>query len=315
MDAFKVVKSILLFLLFVLLSIDVFYLVNVLARGVDKFFYPETAASVSENFQPERMLDKNVETVIQPKRELTINAESVISVRVLNGQQHVLFSKNDQEKLLIASLTKLMTAVVSLENYDLLQNVKISKEAVAQGGFFKTGEIFPVKTLLYAALVGSDNSAAYALSELMGKGKFVNLMNLKAKDIGLLNTYYSNSVGFGLKNHSTTEDLVGLAKYIVEKHPLIFQITLIPEFTVYDLDGNFHHKVLTTNQLLTNLSFNWRSAILGSKTGNNKEAGECLVLVLKSPDGKGYFINAILNSKDRFEEMKKLIDWVNANYK
>ncbi len=316
MSALKILKHFLLLFVFIFLSAYSFYAIDFCMNSLGNFLHPNATASVSDSFQPEVAGNQTAEIpVILQRQELNINAESFISTRVDSSQQVVLIGKNQQKQLLIASLTKLMTAMVSLDNYDFSQNITISKEAVAQGGFFKAGEVFPVKTLLYAALIGSDNSAAYALSELMGKDKFFNLMNIKAKELGLLNTYYSNSVGFGLENHSTAEDLVKLTKQILEKYSLIFQITLIPEFNVYDLNGKFHHKVLTTNQLLTDPSLNWRSAIIGGKTGNNEEAGECLILVLKYPDSKNYLISVILNSKDRFGEMKNLIDWVNINSK
>ncbi len=243
---------------------------------------------------------------------LNINAEAAISLWMSNdgNQEKILFEKNADEELLIASLTKLMTADIVLENYDLSENVTISGRAASEGGYFKEGEIFPVKTLLYTMLIGSDNVAAYALSEKMGTDKFVALMNQKAKDLGLSHTYYYNSVGFGLKNHSTADDLVTLIKWILKNQPSIFAISITPEFNVYDLNGNLLYKVKNTDLFLSDPSISWANRIVGNKTANNEDAGECLVLILKSPDNNGYLINIILKSKDRFGEMKNLVNGV-----
>jgi D-alanyl-D-alanine carboxypeptidase len=247
---------------------------------------------------------------------LNMDAESAISLWISgNGdQEKVLFEKNADEKLLIASLTKLMTADIVLENYDLSEDATISKRAVTEGGYFKEGEVFPVKTLLYTMLIGSDNIAAYALSEKIGTDKFAALMNQKAKDLGLSNTYYSNSVGFGLKNHSTANDLTELIKWILKNQPSIFNISITPEFNVYDLNGNLRYKVKNTDVLLTDPSISWANRIVGNKTANNEDAGECLVLIVKSPNSNGYLINIILKSKDRFGEMKNLVNWAYASY-
>ncbi len=245
-----------------------------------------------------------------------IGAESAISVWVDNsgGQEKVLFQKNADEQLLIASLTKLMTADIVLENYNLSDTATISKAAVDQGGDFNAGEVFTVDTLLHAMLIMSDNSAAFALAEKMGTDKFVSLMNQKAKDIGLSDTYYSNSVGYGTENHSSVKDMVKLAKYIYENKPSIFQISITPEANIYNLNGTLHHKIKSTDLLFADSSVSWKDQIIGSKTGTNDPAGECLVLLIKSPDGKGYIINVILKSEDRFGEIKNLVNWLYSSY-
>lgn len=253
-----------------------------------------------------------------PKVEdFQIDANSAISVVIDdNGNEKVLFEKDPDEKLLIASITKLMTAAVVLDNYDFSQKVKISRMAVHMGGLLNVGDTFTVDTLFHIILIASDNTAAYTFSEMMPKGKFVELMNLKAKEFGLTNTYYSNSVGFGLENHSTANDLVKLSYQLLKKYPLIFKTSYTDEYDIYDVGGGFHYKTANTNKLLAeNEVVKYEDRIIGGKLGENNIAGGCLVLVLKAPNNNGYIINVILNSKYRFTEMSELVDWVDTAYK
>lgn len=251
-----------------------------------------------------------------PKVEdFKIDAVSAISVAIDdNGREKVLFEKNIDKKLLIASITKLMTAAVVLDNYDFSRKAKISRNGVHKGGLLNAGDTFTVDTLFHIILIASDNTAAYTFSEMMPKGRFVELMNLKAKEFGLTNTYYSNSVGFGLKNHSTANDLVKLSYQLLKKYPLIFKTSSTDEYDIYDVGGGFHYKTANANKLLAE-NTNWEDRIVGGKLGENEIAGGCLVLVLKAPNNNGYIINVILNSKRRFTEMGELVDWTDAAYK
>ncbi len=249
--------------------------------------------------------------------DLKLSAASAISVWVSSdgSQEEVLFEKNAGQQRLIASLTKLMTADIVLENYDLSEDILVSKRAVAEGGYFKLGDVFSAKDLLYTMLIGQDNIAAYALSEKMGTDTFVALMNQKAKDLGLSDTYYSNAVGSGLKNHSTVNDLVTLIKWILKNQPSIFAISITPEFHVYNFSGSLRYTIKNADSLLTDPSIRWADQIIGSKMANNTAAGQCLVLVLKSTDDNGYLINIVLKSKDRFGDMKNLVNWAYSSYR
>ena len=247
----------------------------------------------------------------------TIGAASAISVWISSDgtQEKILFEKNPDEVLLIASLTKLMTANIVLEHENLSAEIPISASAATKGGSFKAGEVFPAKTLLYAALIDSDNVAAYALSEKIDTSTFVALMNEKAKALGLTNTYYANAVGSGLENHSTADDLVTLSKWIIKNQPSIFAISTVPEFNVYNPGGRLLYRIKNLDPLLTDSSISWTSQIIGSKGGKNPSAGQCLLLVLRSPNNDGYMINVILKSNDRYAEMENLVNWIYASYR
>jgi len=243
-----------------------------------------------------------VENVASQLQALNIDAQSAISVVTDLSNSKVLFKKNEQRKLSIASIAKLMTAVIVLENVELSEKIGISKEA--QDTFF-------AKDLLYAMLIGSDNAAAEAFSESIGKDKFVELMNKKAKEIGLSDTSFLNPTGLGLDNFSTAQDLAKLAEYLLKEHRSILDITVMSGFDLYTADGKVLHKITNTDELLKESS-DFEKRIIGGKTGETRTAGECLLLVLKAKNDKDYLINVILNSKDRFGETKKIINWLDS---
>lgn len=261
-------------------------------------------------------------TPILKTGELTINTNSAISVWFDNlGHQKVLFRKDSNKKLPIASLTKLMTAYVVLEYYDISRVIKIPKKTVVEDenfGWFKIGESFSIESLLYSLLMESNNSAAAALSEVIGEDAFVELMNLEAKKVlgpNYQNTIFVNSTGLDSKesngevNYSTTQDLVKLTISFLKEQPLIWEILGHKEFDLYTSDGIFHHKIFNTNELLGKTP-----EIIGGKTGETQQAGGCLLLVLRAPNNQGFLINFILGSEDRFREMEKLIDWLKVAY-
>ena len=246
----------------------------------------------------------------QNAADLYIEGESAVSVLIdFSSDKKVFYAKNGEKKMPIASLTKLMTAVVVLENFDLEKSVLISRAAEKQDarGLLMSGESFIAKDLLYDMLIESNNSAAYAFFESLGHDKFIKLMNFKANEIGLKNTYFSSATGLGLTNYSTANDLANFTNYLLNSDSLVLRITSIPEFDLYNSKGIIHHKVSNLNDLLKDPDLTGR--IIAGKTGQTKDAGECLLLVLKAPGNKGYLINVILNSKDRFSEMKNMINW------
>lgn len=266
--------------------------------------------------------DKKVDNKIkveqdnQQIQDLDTTAQATISVWTNLSTEKVFLADNKDRKLTVASISKLMTALVVLDNYNLSQPIKISKEAYEMGGdgeVLKPEETFLVKDLLYTMIIGSDNVAAYGLSELIGVDNFVALMNKKAKEIGLQDTSFSNPTGLALANFSTVSDLVKLAEFLLKEQKTVFDISIIKEFDLYSVDGKILHKIVNTNQLLKS-STDLEKRIVGGKTGETRTAGQCLLLVLGSEDKKNFLISVILNSKDRFGEMEKLINWVDKNY-
>lgn len=279
-----------------------------------------------------------------------LSAESVFSVYVDGaGKSKVLFEKNSKMKTPIASLAKIMTAFAVLGNYPQDRNITISKSAVIEpeeAGQLKPGEVFSVAQLLYPMLIESSNDAAAALAEDAGRAKFIGLMNIIANSAGLQDTFYANATGldqgdltflaevklreaassaggltsegregetFGGTGFSTAEDQATLARYIADKQPEIFRILSIDEMDLYNADGEFHHRMETTNELLRDNE--WGRKILGGKTGETPKAKQALLLIVAPPEGRsGYVVNIVLKSDQRFQDMKTLADWVYNSY-
>ena len=312
------------------LSLPFWWAVNVSTGKLENFLFwqeiaknPQllTARINSQIFEEKLRREKIIRN--PAAEELEINARAAISVFTNNNfeNQKILFQKNGNGILPIASLAKLMTAYVVLENYDIDQTIDISEKAVFQSedfGNFKITESFKIKDLLYSLLMESSNDAAYALTEIIGEDAFAVLMNLEAKNIlgkDNQNTIFGNAAGLDPKkngnqfNFSTAEDLAKITVHLLKKQPFIWEILSQQDFDLYSSDGVFHHKIISTNELLGKIP-----GIIGGKTGETQQAGGCLILILKPKNNQGFLINVLLGSDDRFGEMEKLIDWVNLTY-
>lgn len=307
-------------LISLVLSLPFWWGMNVLSENLQNSWFEEElnrSLKVSNRHTEELKLEKELQRSF---KALEINAKAAILVKVNeNGDERILFEKDPEKPLAIASLTKLMTALVVFdldEVYAESQPVKITREAVEQEGQSKYGELkigerLSVKNLLHIALIESSNDAAFALTEPIGRQGFVELMNLYSKKIELEDTYFVNPTGLEpdkpeeLKNVSTVKDIVKLAKYILINYPQIFEITTNQSYEVLNLDGAVHHFIpQNTNELLREIP-----EIIGGKTGWGIEAGGCLLLVLDNSEEEGsYFVSVVLGAKDRFAEMRKLID-------
>ena len=144
-------------------------------------------------------------------------------------------------------------------------------------------------------LVESSNDAAFAVTQPIGERAFAGLMNIYAKEIGLKNTRFFNSTGLepnGERNTSTALDLLEISRYILQKHPEIFEIT-----------GDRRFVSQNTNKLLAEYP-----EIIGGKTGWMPSAGGCLLVVTKDPKEKNYYVSIVLGAKDRFAETRKILD-------
>ncbi len=319
----KISLNLKFFLLSFFLSLPFWWGTNVGQKNLEDFLFRSQIVNRPQIFSAQIVPEKKL-IFSKPVRNwqtenLKITAESGISLLVdSQGNQEVLFDKDSDEKLPIASLTKLITANIVLEHYDLSQIIEISHQAVGEegnSGQFKIGETLTVENLLYSLLIESSNDAAEALTEVIGKDAMVDLMNLEAKAIGMENTRFFNPTGLepdnpnGPINYSSTKDLATFAAYLLKTNPKILEISALSEYDLYSPDGVFHHTLINTDELLKE-----SSGVIGSKTGWTPQAQGCLLLAIKASKDKGVIINIILGSPDRFEEMKKLINWLNEAY-
>lgn len=242
------------------------------------------------------------------KSEPEIGATAALVFETKN--RAILFQKNNiNEPRPIASLTKLMTALVAQKNAKETDIFEINQNAVAQEGEMgnlAVGEKITLKNLLYLLLVASSNDAAQAIAENIPD--FVSLMNQEAKTLGLKNTSFKDSSGLEATNFSTARELVKIMEETL-KDPLLSKIMQTQKTEVFSIDKKFRHKIESTDKLLGRLP-----EILGGKTGYTEEAGNCMILAVKAPKNEGTIISVVMDSPDRLFETETLINWTKQAY-
>lgn len=264
--------------------------------------------------QPIPTLDEK-NTVLQ---EPNLTAESAMVIDLNSAK--ILYQKNAQIERPIASLTKLMTALIVAEEETPYTIIKVSEEAAGIDGstsFLNAGEELTVKDLTYGMMIASGNDAAMALA-LYNAGSmenFVRKMNDRAQKLGLQNTHFSNPMGFDAEtNFSTAQDMALISLYVLQNEFL----TVPANLTRYEFESKsgIFHEFVTTNELLNKeLSITGLEGVTveGLKTGRTPEAGECLIAVGKDGDGNR-ILTVVLGSKARFQDTQKLIEWTYGNY-
>lgn len=222
----------------------------------------------------------------------------------------VLYEKNPNLRLFPASTTKIMTALVALENYPLNQVLTVPDKKIAGSVIYlKSGERLTVENLLYGMLIASGNDAAYVLSENFpgGTSAFVEEMNQKARQLNLLDTHFTNPVGYDENSHySTAKDLALLAIYTL-RNPFFAKVVSTRSTIISDVSGEIKHSLKNTNDLVGKVE-----GVKGVKTGSTEKAGECLVALIER--NSQIIITSVLGSKNRLEETKLLSNWVFDNY-
>jgi len=300
----KVDKKIVLMFVFVFAAIGFFLLAHFLLNAGSTTDYQ---ASASGALLEAIKTDNQPQLPVRPTSP-SLSARAAIAVNIgSESEDKILYQKNLDEKLPIASLVKLMTALVVFQKYDISQVVLVSPKAMEQEGEqgdLQAGQILSVKDLLYITLIESSNRAAFALSEVIGNDRFIKLMNDNAQKLGLSNTYYHDVTGLDDKSYSTARDIATLSKYLFLRYPLFDQIVSSGSYNLYSPDGSFHHDLATTNQLLGH------DGIVGGKTGFTVEAKQCYMVIDKK-SANDYNINVVLGSDDRFSDMDNLINFLN----
>ncbi len=258
-------------------------------------------SSTQTNYLPIRNL--NVD-------EPTIDAKAGIVYDLRSGR--ILFEHNSKKKLPIASITKLMSAVIIIENMDLDAVYKIADEDLNTDGLgtnLYKDEHIKGEDLFIIMLVNSDNDAAsvFARNAKEQGFDFVGAMNAKAFEIEMSNTKFSDPAGLDDQDtYSTALDLVRLMQY-ANKYPLIWDTLTTKTGIVTSIDGKLIHSLNNTNKLLGVLG-----GIRFGKTGRTDGALETLALIVDVVDSEyedDGIVSVILGSNNRFGESEKLITW------
>lgn len=282
---------------------------------------PEIIATFAAQRDLELQLQKYQPFIKSGSERPNIPAKAALSILVKpDGTLKTLYKKEEKTAVLIASLTKLMTSLVALKHYTPSQEITITADIVqeqGEAGHLRESDVFSVRDLLHIALIESSNDAATALAEPLGKTVFVERMQQEAESLEMQKTIFTNPTGLDPAqaeqgNYSSAEDLSKLAIYLLAQYPQVFDILEQQELDLYTKEGIFHHTMINTNPLLDYSE--WPAKILGGKTGSTPQAKESLLLLLESPDHKGYIVNIILGSDDRFQETRTLLRWILESY-
>ncbi len=287
------------------LSLLAFVLISTTAISMDSnlsnmitYVYPK---KVSKAYSDLPLLKENAKYPI-------VSAQSVMAIDLDSGV--TLYEKDPNKALLPASTTKILTALVALDTYEVSQVLKVGKVSVeGQKMGLVQGEDMTFIDLLNGLLIYSANDAAEVLAQNhpAGRSVFIGLMNKKVKDLGLTNSHFTNPVGLDDgAQYSTTRDLAIVAKYAMDI-PLFAEIVGTKEKTVKSVDGRFVHRLVNINKLLGEVP-----GVLGVKTGWTENARENLVTYVNRNNRK--IMVVVLGSSDRFGETKELIEWIYSNY-
>lgn len=275
---------------------------------------------VQTSVSPEAVIEKSATIRLPQKKSGASEIEvSAYSAAVLDIKDKVfIFEKNSNDRLRIASITKLMTALVFLDNNPGWDQIyEIRREDRRDGGkiYLYLGEQVTVKDLFYAMLVGSDNSATISLIHSTGLSEedFVAKMNEKAKTLGLLQTSFVDPVGLSNSNISTAREVALLAQLALAQKEINQAVSI--EKTEFETIAGVPKLIESTNSLLNNFPDS-SIRVLGGKTGHTDLAGYCFVAKFVD-DNKHEIISVVLNTpseNDRFRQTSKLVSWIYENY-
>lgn len=301
--------------------------------------YQKKTSPVLVNFKSSQIFPWGLKgTGLEPK----VHAKAAIAIDIDNNQ--TLFAYNDKQKLPLASLTKIMTATISLERItDLNTPIIISRDAALIEGSRMNlwiGEKITLKDVLYGLILKSGNDAAVTLEEYYNnvlraktscstdnnsndinnpKQKetaaqnptFIDLMNQKASDLGLKEMKFEDSSGINENNTSSPRDLALLLDYSM-RNSAFREVMATPQYTAHALNGSLEHPMTTTNRLLRT-----RTDVLAGKTGYSEAAGYNMITLFKSSD-EHRIVTIVFGTEGndaRFNESNKIIDWVYSYYR
>lgn len=255
---------------------------------------------------------KEIEAAASSNTKPTINSRRYAIYDRLSGR--CIYGKDENKQTAMASTTKIMTAIIVVENCNLNDTVTITAKAAGTGGStlgINTNDKITVNDLLYGLMLRSGNDAAVALAIHTAGSveEFANMMNEKAKKIGLKNTHFVTPHGLDNAEHYTTAyELAKLTDYAL-KNKTIAKIVATKSTTIYI--NEIPRQINNTNELLGNVE-----GVYGVKTGFTNNAGRCLVTSVKRGDMD--LIVVVLGAdtrKDRAKDSMKLIEYAFKKYR
>ncbi len=306
------------FSLLIIVSIP-YFLVDVFKRAY-LFFVPDSGPIVSVNDEKNAPLQgsndddtdsvKGNEVPVNPHTsgqyyflgpQYKIPSTSGLAYTVADIETgEVIIEKNPDIAMPIASVSKLITAIVAKENMEQHKTITVTKSSIetyGTSGGLSVGEKILVSDLFYPLLMESSNDAAEVFAEGYGREEFIKKMNEKAKEIGMNNTFFFEPSGLSEKNVSTTADLQKLAAYISHNYPDLWDITRVRQYSI------LKHSWGNGNRLSRRANF------VGGKNGFTYEAHNTTVSVfdVDVEGGKKRFAITLLKSNDREGDVDALL--------
>lgn len=236
-----------------------------------------------------------------------ISAQAAFFIETNTGE--VLFEKNSREKLPIASLVKIMTAIVALERRDILDNLVVSEKAASMEPdkmFLIPGEKLKLEELLAGVFLISANDASEVLAEGItgSREEFVGLMNQKAIQLGLKNTNFINPSGLDEdpEQISTAYEVAVMSRYAIKHYPKLVEITKQPHVYLPQTDFHQSYDLFSGINLITTYP-----GVVGFKTGYTPKAGLTLVTLARKEDKE--VLGVLLNAISRRDDARALLDY------
>lgn len=218
----------------------------------------------------------------------------------------VLWEKAAAKRLAPASLTKLMTALLVLDDYKPQAAVRISREAARASGArlgLKQGEVYALQDLLSAALLDSANDACHALADHVAgdEARFVVRMNRRAQELGMRDTHFTNACGHDAVGHRSTAQDMALLAHAALKSPVLARIVAQDKAQILALGGARSHSLQNTNALIGRYP-----GAVGLKSGYTSKAGKCLIAFAER-DGVQVLL-VLLNAPNRWWDASDMLD-------
>lgn len=284
--------------------------VYIVPTAVNSHFEMRVMEEIRTQYTPPQRISEDLSPEIEAHGAIVMDAST----------KKVLWQKNPDDVVPFASITKLMTALVWLENqppagFDHVHTFAPEEDTI-EGKELNLGhgEKLRAFDLLRSSIVGSDNDTALALvhTTSLGDDGFIDVMNRKARALGMNNTTFADATGLSADNRSTPYDLALLVKEAFSKPEIQAPASMSEHYQV-TVDSNKKTRVTTTNKLL----YDSEVEIVGGKTGYITEAGYCLVVQARVPDAERDIIVVVLGTDQeqaRFDQAKKLILWTIGHY-
>lgn len=285
-------------------------------------YAPKVLKSIEQNRINTANIPDTKEEIFEPEIDTTvfesvsIRAESAYVYDVAG--KRVLYEKNANEQLPLASITKLMTALVAYELMSDETEIPVTTSAIDQDGSsgLLSGESFSLSNILDLTLLSSSNDGAYAIAAAVGSviiengdaSTFVEAMNIKADELGLSDTYFRNPTGLDISQteagaYGSARDVAFLMKHILKNYPNIIERTTHTAASIQN-DGGSSHRVENTNPTVTNIE-----GLIGSKTGYTDLAGGNLAIAFDAAYNRPIIV-VVLGStfNARFDDVLTLTD-------